>query len=102
MRSIEYEGVIYESIKDCCAKLEISYQRVRRLIRHYQRAKDNPAIAIDWVLGKQSFISSYERKTDMYFHDLELTKERMIEYKAQKAEKYLNDVKEDATAFANS
>lgn len=102
MRAIEYEGVIYESIKDCCAKLEISYQLLRRLIRHYKRAKENPAVAIDWILGKQRLISSHEPKTDMYFHDLELTKERMIEYKAQKSEKYFNDVKEDATAFANS
>lgn len=102
MRAISYEGQIYASIKDCCAKLKISYQRVRRLIRHYKRARNNPAVAIDWVLGKQLLISSHEAKTDMYFHDLELTKERMIEYKAQKSEKYLNDVKEDATAFANS
>ena len=102
MRSIKYEGVIYKSIKDCCAKLEISYQRVRRLIRHYQRAKDNPAIAIDWVLGKQRFISSYERKTDMYYHDLSLTKDRVIEYNAKKSEEYQDDVKSKATAFANS
>lgn len=102
MRSIEYEGVIYESIKDCCVKLEISYQLLRRLIRHYKRAKENPAVAIDWILGKQHLISSHEPKTDMYYHDLDVTKERMIEYKANKSEKYQDDVKAKATAFANS
>ena len=102
MRAIEYEGVIYESIKDCCAKLKISYQRVRRLIRHYKRAKDNPAVAIDWVLGKQVLISSHEAKTDMYYHDLSLTKDRVIEYNAKKSEEYQDDVKAKATAFANS
>ena len=99
MRAISYEGKIYASIRACCKCLGCDYVKVIRYIRHFKRAKDNPCLALDWAQEKIRFVSSMEPKTDMYYHDLELTRERVVEYKAKVSEKYQEDVKSKANEF---
>ncbi len=70
MRVIEYEGEVYRSFAEVCKVFHISNQKLRRLCRHYVRASRDPAIAIDWLLGKQP-LKANEPKTFKYEQDME-------------------------------
>ena len=77
---IELDGVQYRSIREACHKLGISYEKVKRLCRHFQRAAENPVIALEWCLNKQKFIPSNEKKTHKYKHDKKSHLERQNAY----------------------
>lgn len=69
MRGVSYKGVEYKSVRECCAVLGISYQKVRRLCRWFVRARDNPAVAVAWTLGDECRQAN-EPHTDSYADDL--------------------------------
>lgn len=54
------------------------YKNVRRLYRHYVRAKEDPAVAIRWTLGVEKK-SWREPKTNAYQHDQNKGKVRQME-----------------------
>lgn len=70
MRVIEYEGEVYRSYAEVSKALHVSNQKLRRLCRHYVRANKNPAVAIDWLLGKEK-LKANEPKTWKYQQDLD-------------------------------
>lgn len=80
MRSFTYQGVEYRSMFECCKALNISYQKVRRLCRHYRRAHDDPAQAVRWCLGVEHR-SINEPKTYLYSQDKEKATERQDKFK---------------------
>lgn len=80
MRSFIFDGIEYRSMRECCEKLNISYQKVRRLCRHYRRAEQSPIIAIKWCLGIEHK-SAVEPKTFKYEQDLELSRVRQDRFK---------------------
>lgn len=51
MRSFIYDGVEYRSIQVFCACKGISYQKMRRIVRHYKKANQDPTIAAKWLLA---------------------------------------------------
>lgn len=80
MYSFTYKGCEYRSLKECCDALNISYQKVRRLCRHYVRARTNPQLAIKWSLGIE--VRSWnEPKTEHYNQDLQKSRERQWKFK---------------------
>lgn len=81
MRYVEIDGQIYRSVREACHNLNISYQKVKRLCRHFKRAEENPRIAIEWCLGKEKFIPTLEPKTHKYKDDKELTIRRQQPYR---------------------
>jgi hypothetical protein len=70
MRSFEYQGNIYRSLKECCLKRKISYGKLRRLLRHYVKLQNNPALAVEWIETNHPLC--LEMKTHNYIHDNEL------------------------------
>ena len=76
MRFVEIDGHLYRSIREVCRKYGISYQKVKRLCRHFRRAAENPRVAIDWCTGKENFSSAHEPKTHKYSDDQKLATER--------------------------
>lgn len=80
MRSFTYQGIEYRSLQECCCKLKISYQKVRRLCRHYKRAHDDPAQAVRWCLGVEHR-STNEATTIQYAQDQEKATERQDKFK---------------------
>lgn len=69
MHSFTFDGTEYRSLSECCQALKISYQKVRRLCRHYKRAHEDPAVAVRWTLGTEKRSPS-EEKTAVYRADL--------------------------------
>lgn len=80
MRSFTYQGVEYRSLQECCCRLKISYQKVRRLCRHYVRAHHDPVVAVRWCLGVEHR-SINEPKTYLYIQDKEKATERQDKFK---------------------
>ena len=76
MRFVEIDGHLYRSIREACRKFDVSYQKVKRLCRHFRRAAENPRIAIDWCTGKENFNPAHEPKTHKYSDDQKLATER--------------------------
>ena len=69
MKSFCYMGVEYRSLAECCKVVKISYQKVRRLCRHYVRANQDPALAVLWCTG-EAVLAGTETKTEKYKIDL--------------------------------
>lgn len=89
MHSFVYEGVEYRSLHEFCKEKHVSWQKMRRLCRHYKRAKENPAVAADWVLGKEK-LSPGEPKTIFYLQDLERNRDRQEAFRDRAFERVLN------------
>ena len=85
MKKINYRGKDYTNLAECCEALGISYQKAKRLCRHYVRAERDPAVAISWCLGSEKR-SKDEKKTDKFFVDSEKGKQRMIKFQKRIAE----------------
>lgn len=93
MIGISYLGKEYRSVKEACKALHVSYQRVRRLIRHFARAHKDPTVALDWATGRVLFRSYAEPKTDAFFRDGALAADRGEKYRARhSAVKKLYDI----------
>lgn len=69
MRSFVYKGKVYRSMAEACYKLSVSYQKVRRLCRHYVKASKDPAVALEWIMTNHNLC--LEVKTWKYADDLE-------------------------------
>lgn len=87
MRSFEYNGEIYRSMNEACKALGISYQKVRRICRHYVKASKDPAVAIEWILSKHKLCR--EQKTWKYVDDLEKTLIRVQRLRDKRQQKIL-------------
>lgn len=80
MKSFVVNGKEYRSIRVACRELDVSYQKVRRLCRHYVRASNDPAVAFAWCLGLEKR-SLTEPKTFKYQQDLEKGSLRQMAFK---------------------
>lgn len=80
MKSFIVNGKEYRSMRVACRELKCSYQKVRRLCRHYVRAQKDPAVAFAWCLGTEHK-SLTEPKTFKYQQDLEKGSLRQIAFK---------------------
>ena len=69
MYSFYFAGEKYRSLSDACRKLRISYQKVKRLMRHYERARNAPTTALAWVVGAEDFNPREEAKTEYFEQD---------------------------------
>ena len=85
MKSFCYKGVEYRSLAECCKAVKISYQKVRRLCRHYVRAKQDPAVAVSWCTGGV-VLADTETKTEKYKLDLARGRERKAKFRERNAE----------------
>ena len=85
MKSFYYKGVEYRSLAECCKAVKISYQKVRRLCRHYVRANQDPALAVSWCTGKV-VLADTETKTEKYKIDLARGRERKAKFRERNAE----------------
>lgn len=85
MKSFYYGGVEYRSLAECCKAVKISYQKVRRLCRHYVRASKNPALAVSWCTG-EVVLAGTETKTEKYKIDLARGCERKAKFRERNAE----------------
>ena len=85
MKSFCYMGVEYRSLAECCKAVRISYQKVRRLCRHYVRASQNPALAVSWCTG-EAVLAGSETKTEKYKIDLARGCERKAKFRKRTAE----------------
>lgn len=85
MKKIFYKGVEYTNLAECCKELGISYQKAKRLCRHYVRAEQDPAMSVAWCLGDEKR-SKDEEKTGKFFVDSEKGKQRMIKFQKKIAE----------------
>lgn len=89
MRAFIYKDIEYRSMAQCCKSLKISYQKVRRLCRHYVRASKDPALAVAWCTGEKR-LSALETKTWKYQQDLEKGAERNENFKNKVEQALLN------------
>ena len=85
MKSFNYGGTEYRSLAECCKAVKVSYQKVRRLCRHYVRANQDPALAVSWCIGETVLMSS-EVKTEKYKIDLAKGRERKVKFRERNAE----------------
>ena len=96
MYSFEFEGKKYRSIREACIKLGVSYDRIKRIMRHYRKARYAPKLALAWALKREQFCPDREPKTEIYYKDCELSAQRMKVLRVKKAKK----AKKDAILFA--
>lgn len=78
MQTITVRGHSFKSVKEGCRFFHLSYQRLSRLIRHYQRARDDNALAFAWALGDARFNPRDEPVTEERKHDLHLMRIRKL------------------------
>jgi hypothetical protein len=89
MRTFIYNGIEYRSLCECCNALNLSYQKVRRLCRHYRRAQKDPTLAIRWALGIEH-LSHLEPKTIAYTQDQERANFRQMKFKDKMLHSFIN------------
>ena len=75
MKSFKFQGVTY-NMMTFAKSHHISYSKLRRLCRHFERAYKNPEVACRWVLGLELLDARKEPKTLFYKQDLEKSYER--------------------------
>ena len=81
MKFIEWHGRQFRSLRVAAAELKISYWRAQKLIRHFRRARLDPAVALDWITGREPFYPSKETKTDEYYADARASADRGERFK---------------------
>lgn len=91
MKSFIVNGKEYRSMRVACRELKCSYQKVRRLCRHYVRAQKDPAVAIKWALGLE-IRSANEQKTWKYQQDLERGSERQSAFRERVLDGVINRI----------
>ncbi len=75
MKNFLYEGVSY-NLTSFAVSHHVSYSKLRRLCRHYERAHKDPVVACRWILGLELLDARKEPKTLFYKQDLEKSYER--------------------------
>lgn len=80
MRKFVYKNKEYRSLAEFSEINSVSYQILRRLVRHYRRAKLDPAVACAWVVGDKK-LSPTESKTLAYYRDLQKGKDRQVRFR---------------------
>ena len=88
MKVFEFEGKCYRSMRLFCQERGVSYQKMRRLCRHYMRAHKDPTIAAKWLLGIEPFKSN-EPKTPQYTQDLVKSYDRQEKFKDRIYQKFV-------------
>lgn len=74
MMAFSYGGRDWRSLRECCAAVGVSYQKARRLCRHYVRAGRDPALAIKWCV--EGRVPPMEQKSFKWGQDAERGAER--------------------------
>ncbi len=93
MKAFEFRGTVYRSLHEFCKRNGVSWQKMRRLCRHYERARKDPAVAADWMLAeREGRTLSLERepRTRQYRQDLERNRERQEAFRDRAFERILN------------
>lgn len=90
MKVFEFEGKCYRSMSLFCKEHGVSYQKMRRLCRHYMRAHKDPTIAAKWLLGIEPFKSN-EPKTFLYEQDLLKSEERHSKFKDKMYRQFIDN-----------
>lgn len=92
MKPFEFRGAVYRSLHEFCKRNGVSWQKMRRLCRHYERARKDPAIAAQWMLdikeGREVHLE-LEPRTRAYAEDLEKTRERQGAYRERTVQRIL-------------
>lgn len=86
-----YDGKIFTSLASFARSYNVSYQKLRRYCRHYKRARENPAVACDWLLNRQILNHRKELKTIQYQQDLDNGRERQARFIDKIQNKTLQD-----------
>lgn len=89
MKTVRYNGIVYRSLADCCAKLNISYYRAVRFIRYYTRCENDPSLAVRWMMNDEAPRFN-EQKTWRYTDDRDKSYLRQLKYR-EKAHKNVID-----------
>ena len=91
MHSFMYEGVEYRSLHEFCKEKHVSWQKMRRLCRHYERARKDPAVAADWMLAEREGTVNLEKepRTMQYRQDLERNRERQETFRERVVQRIL-------------
>ncbi len=87
MIAFEYDNRIFCSLASFANTYKVSYSKLRRYCRHYKRARECPAVACDWLLGRKILNHYKEAKTLQYYQDLENGRVRQ--------ERFIDKVQED-------
>ncbi len=101
MKSFVYDGVEYRSLHVFANENHISYQKLRRLIRHYVSANKDPIVACDWILGKKPLLVSKELKTKAYYEDLAKAKVRSYKQIERDREVYETNLRSQIEDYLN-
>lgn len=75
MKSFMFENKKY-NLSSFALERKVSYSKLRRLCRHYKRARVDPAVACNWMLGRDLLDSSKEAKTLQFYQDREKDRAR--------------------------
>lgn len=92
MKAFEFRGTVYRSLHEFCKRNGVSWQKMRRLCRHYERARKDPAVAADWMLAeREGRTVSLERepRTRQYRQDLERNRERQEAFRERVVQRIL-------------
>lgn len=84
MMVFTWGGREWRSLRECCAAAGVSYQKARRLCRHYQRASKDPALAVQWCLDGR--VPPSEPRTFKWGQDAERGAERHERFMERVAE----------------
>lgn len=90
MKAFDFDGKCYRSMRVFCKQHEVSYQKMRRLCRHYVRAHDDPSVAARWLLGLEQFRNS-EPKTFVYQQDLLRAEERNAKFRDKMSRQFVEN-----------
>lgn len=91
MRKFIYKNKEYRSLAEFCKLNSVSYQMLRRLVRHYRRAKLDPAVACAWIVGDAQ-LSDSEPKTWAYYRDSQKGQERQTRFRENIKNKILRSI----------
>ena len=80
MKPFQFDDDEFRSLREFCRVYRVSYQKMRRLCRHYIRAKKDPAVAARWLLEEEE-LTPNEPKTPQYYSDLEKAEVRQVKFK---------------------
>ena len=95
MKSFMFENKKY-NLSSFALERKVSYSKLRRLCRHYKRAHVDPAVACNWMLGRDLLDSSKEAKTLQFYQDREKDRARYERFIDKVQEAFFKELCEQA------
>lgn len=92
MKPFEFRDTMYRSLHEFCKRNGVSWQKMRRLCRHYERARKNPAVAAQWMIDMREGRTvnlEKEPRTMQYRQDLERNRERQETFRERVVQRIL-------------